>query len=1354
MSKLAGQPVQQQAEEEPIEWRLLDAIMTQVENLNPNLTEHITVNKLDIARKVVSLVDYCRQVLYSPELIGQVPPVVGQLAATILTEGGNTGISQMWITSEYEARVALITMRNAAELGQPDNEVATKFCNWLCQPASALYSRSTAGDYGGRSWRSDDGGRAIEAAQVLVMGRIGHIQALRCEEFTDETSTVITSVWGYDYSEAINLSAPTHVDRAIETWETQVGHSKLNQPQPVVETFLDTSACQERSLNKEPSTQEANLFALAATDPYEAMCSLWPNATESLSVGNTEYDFESLLLRGAAELHRMIQSGAHPRACLHWAVYDCHEFRRKGTALAYAAMTSAHITEHLAPKVQRGGSRNLSIQTPTQRLLQDLVSSMGTPDSTACLTGVAGDAVQSRMINFAHWATRPINPGGADLGSRHTAADNNAPPTTSILQLMQADTPEYTITQGWEREIGAATEALMYKEACKITGETLPVDLPILLQACAEQANTTDQSMADRFAQSAKSFWYMRELNVIDLESVTRAEMTSGMHALFTRITNSMTPNDIISVVESDTSKFTPAGARIMNTLLLYYPGVRTDHAFAEYACCVLRYIGASATLYTMPLSMLDGCKPHGSGCQCGSADFVRQAIGAENYARMGVADTDAAMPSGGPVSQGFSPQNGTLHVRVAAAVCGASYYHLVNGDDNCLARTPTVLPSEIRRHMGDTYGSIAETLSDTGALARVLAVANLNTTALAKGLGCASGGLKISLKKTSLGTAGGSLEAALTIVFETINLITKEVTHTRSPIHASSVGEVPERSLAGLVSHWVRAIRLGGLAQGDPADVARNCVNSLAKLLPNLQAALARVAGRPASSIWTGTTTIITNPVGALHEIINDAHAPEWARLLATKGYVVLPKGKPVGKVFKPNDRLGAWLNTNVEKSPYLGRALMHRAPETTISMAEWLTRGYHLSKPITDLSMYLNSPVLDCTNYTMPGSVVMYHRIGNALPKQPSFKISTISLKPWTGGSMYNQVPDDGVRGAVISSEASMGAIKLIYSPAWNQDVQHCTGTDSWLSVPVAAARHSGQTVTATARYKLRGFTAAVMELGNRTELNAAWNVKDGQVMVRYATASENWSHLSVAVACAKALASRLRKPLGHITRISASQLVTQGGTVLGSGEQLPTVRCQAGFYRGQAKLVMTASVVIPPIGAVTASRTTLLTLVAERMQYRHTASVVQHTIVGPPEMYQANSVRTPSSINSEDFDENVFGQPSINTVLCGGPCSITYTPADLEASLQIEPTDIGPMMVCIANRARYADFDAKEVSTWDMLVEEGTTRTAYRTSVRYARDGTADGITLVMPEKAVEFTSTTSLYGCLCIRTVSGM
>lgn len=1208
----------------------------------------------------------------------------GVLAGTVANDAG----------VKPEAVQAILGVEHALEHlrtkpGELSHQAA--MLKWCREPATFL-NRSTSGDDSGVPIRSEEGSHPMNNRHML------EVASMMPDECANEVH--------------IPLRDPTEA-------ETKAGRPALNQrdvyrtfTQLIPEEILKATARKlatedanppdwqaaeywaeaERNANISPADKvpewgnmpEAKRVAWWANhDPATLLAYMYPLARAQSTVAGQKWDVAGAAIAGVIEVYRMQAERKHPACVVHYLMFDVFNFRTKGVLLALLADGDVPlaISEHAAIKVQRLFSRPLAIQTSLSRALQDLHQNIPQIKHPSLLTGVKGSQ-GDRLLEGMSKAMNVGNAPGDCNGSRNNASG----PNTSILSLLSADCPEREPCKQWE-ELGAAlrsafctVSAMRMAKAVPAGGSALMEDLARAAEVLADAEPAREDQLRHTARMAAVASQLMGFCHSTQIEHVN-----AGSQPIINDIYENPQDGHAWALNESDSAAFTLACSVLMNTFPLYMH--KRDLVSTGYVSTIynmLNFAAVRRTVFTCPFAMSHDIKPHGPGCKCADKDELLSIWGAEPYRRMG-AGTDTLIGIGmGAVSQGLDAAHSSAYVQRAYVSLARAMLLCINGDDECACMRVAATCRDMQRALiaadlrtlgrgGITAGLILKTeqFKDHGLVDCILRASNFLELNYARSADMASGATRPSDKKCFARTGAGRAPGT-TIVYINIPLGRGHILKSISPSPFSALAKIRHRSLPGLVVHLFRELRLGALQEGLPDSLVAKFVSTMRRVIPNIQAAYERVTGQPTSCLFSGSMTLLTDPIGAAEEVARSSRAPAPVRALAAQGILVLPEAETVGDEYRRNDSLARWCLLMKGQFPTLADTNNYRAPQRLWYIGKWLAAGYYLSNIKRDLEHYNGKPALDLRGATAR-PVQQVSEVGRPLSSLPMIKLGTFALRPTPGCSDYEPRPGDGTRGLVRSvTMLPGGRILTSIMPAWGQVNYRITAARVSCSVVQDSAlpwQRPNQAIDFALTELMQGSAITA-----HTSLALGFTTRGDRLDIRYTPeGAPDEDDVNVASACLRHAALRLGLSPGAVLLSGSAYLPRGSGAVLGSSEPFGQLRCTGGFYHGDMRHLMVAQLSVPHSGRGLLNRDVVKDMVQRRLDSPSGGAAVQHTWVSGQEIEVKTGAVASGAVqswNSDDLNrspgENL---PSMLEVIGGGEYKVRYTPTEMQAALDFK-------------------------------------------------------------------------------------
>jgi len=1278
-----------------------------------------------------------------------------EFVAHLCNEGSAVGQVSNWTPMKVELMHSLASIDDMASTSDERDLIATYFLRWSSQPIGDLLARSTSGSYGGKAVRSAEGAEPLEMLQTVVLCHLLDEQLISITPVSRAGGPVAAT--GPDFSvDGSHIVDMNHAGR-LAKWARMCDAARANLrnlhgdtadnttgalPQAAADAAWERGRANAAAGNDTMSaaeslalveTPDAHLaYTMLTEDASLYLSCLYPRAHTNLKLAGVAFDVTQMIEVAAQRIEEMIARRADPAAVVTYALYDALDFRRKGVALVMelSGEVVASFSEHAAIKVQRLGSRPLSIQTPLARLVQDLHQNYPRLDHPGAITGVRGAESRTRLANLAACMAKPSLPGASNPSADDIRAGTQQPPATSPCTFLDEGSAERAVAAAWEVSMAPLLTAATYHTSIELTQQD--INWREAMAACQEAADA-ELETAGEASEPTTVGPCTYTLTALQIASSLRATGTTfhalkrvcaGTTPIGARLHNEGCPtNAEVAVNESDSKAFTLAAPIAMTTMHCYGKRFRpTGSNRAASACNLLYFLATRRSIYMVDDAMGDGGNLHGPECRC----YDKQLLGNmfppwfRKYTK--IPDTFTWGPSCGAVSQGMDAPATTYYVFMGLCGVWRPHYAGVNGDDGAGGMRVPALPRDwamrVKRNGSDplTFGTEATRSASTKAM---LCHANLMELLWGRSYGAASAGLIPSAKKCSTGLATGP-NPATTLVYRILPVGTREALETRGPNVAMMIGPQLQRSLPALISQAWRNAYAAASAESDPTAMARAVVTKCSEIAPNLGAILSKVRHTAVISIWSGSGTILDGTPAAAklatQEVMMDPEAPDWAKRLARQGLLVLPKGASVGIQYRERDWLAAGcLQAN---SPSALRMLQYRTAGRTCSFAEWVARGYGLAKPLLDEADYAGESAIDLRQYRTDGpTTIAYLHTGDAGPGLPMHTLQALINKPYTGGSRYSAAARSELRGAVVSTTyAGNGMVRTEYSPLWaaaSPQLNDETHPAAQATVIITGSQY-GQPATLRALVRVApqdagsafGRQAFSADCAGTTIVGFLQRERNMRLGCGYFAKSVHTdvSPADLAAAVVRYAAPRMLMVPGSATELSIEPRNEPNGVLLGPGELplrnhvmqphgIPT----SGPIGQQLNVAVTLKA--PTYAAGDLSRTT----VAQRLKLRRSGHPA--TIISAAAWYDAPATKRTSreaavEVTTDDALQEANCGPTPAEVICGGQLQLRANCTDIAAACWVPAEDREELMYALHSSVRKNDTAIAVVTTADAV------------------------------------------------------
>lgn len=1087
-----------------------------------------------------------------------------------------------------------------------DSPTIKSFIQWASRSARPDFARSTS---------MSDGGRRSATADALTVAQ--NLHSLLVQQLVGVNECVVTTVPDreptpeeklakkYNYKEGdsttsfldvnyshLNPTPLSKLQRDIyisqvslhrrenpETYylgnvEVVTGHQRgVKLDEPLVHNYLETS----------PDLL-AWVFSGLTEDPMEMFHKIYTKLTPYMTTGAHQWNISSIITAKALHVLQMIENGSHPDAVAHYALYDVFDFvtLAEFTTLHASQETFLSFAEHIVAKLrQLLDARGISIQTTMQRSGQTLNQAMIYKDSPCNLTGGRSDSAKVKVGNFFHHMAEPTN-GKTAPASLIQEEEGAVDPLESKPQnrfASGASAPATEINNSWKDSLDTLAQLPIRGKLMRLCSARKPdfytrwleqatTAAKILIKADPDTDDSVIRNACSSRGRDAYLNWAIASW-ARPAEHRYEGQMAKVMEYASNLVDVEVTPQHMITLGEGDMSKFTVASATPSSTGFSFL----APHGHHGFTAVTKRLAyglyQASAKIKVMfDEHLLHGFKDMGKKIIGFSYDLLKNSISEEQRVRLGLTPTVNVAPSNGATSQGFNPAMTSVHGFVSWCMCAGTNLITVNGDDHLYGvHAPMswkLVQSVAKKTLPDGVPGMDFT-KPAQEYDTICAGSNLAGLALTRILAETATGNVFSSKKTGIAFAiSENASGSVTQVAGKIG--SRDYWVAPSGSAYATFSSIPEVSVPALVAHCTRN-GVNSLNYESGTDEAkRRIIDFFNGKLGPLVDAYSRHRKLTPMSIWSGKTTVFSDPEEALAEVLRDPEAPQWAKNYALNRYLVFPKGVPCRREFRRSDKTAPW-DFLTQTSTHLKVNRKFHAPESAVDYTSFVAFRFHLTAPLKDESDYESSSMVLVP--VQNGSLVTC-RVPAGTPVQDWTKESrrTISLVKMVGASNYETVGFVTPSGAVKSMKPA-GSLHVDVTRHYTTPATRWTDGENGHAptISVTTSTYPIRTVNYTVNADAR--QAVAVRVGQPDMVTAVTQLYPyGGTEFQWTATAGHGDGLAVAKELVKYMAER--KGVTYYTLKPGSRHVVSPirTFLLGPSEQVPNLTCLKGFYFSNAQ------------------------------------------------------------------------------------------------------------------------------------------------------------------------------------------
>jgi len=965
------------------------------------------MDKLKFAEKVHEVLDSLHAGLDSDALDEQI--------GMICHEGSVSGFCSTYSSVKLELNSLIAFYNRYTDEVSDLNNVYEK---WASSPMGDMLLRSTSASDGGRPERSAWSQEVLETVNTHMVAMLG--QDCRMQD------TIVINKDGEDVK--LTFTAIDHkmwLEKMDQPAADMTAVDKLWQERT---QKFDSYVIPAKYAEPEVLQRVKNIYYSMEQDLETTCCRAYPNLTPMIDLFGFTFDLEGAALKSMRLLERNKYT-MHPLEQVHFLIYDFIDFRIKGleAAICFEKDCFAGIMEHTTIKVQRLGARPISIQNDRTRQLQQLVQMTPLYDNDALLTGERGDG-QIRLFEAQIQKRFTHSASGSKMSSRKD-------PSTSIAVHLDPISEEYKYGMVMEQAMSSIFDGYCLKmaiespECPEMTRKEAKEQIDQAVESMAILVPPRDVAEPVVREEDYTTMEKLRQLNTakqfIDSKWVLKSVETicKDTHKAVSKVLSSThDPLRNYTAAETDFRAFTDCCSTLMHAIGVL--GVKRDLTgsnAAAHALSVLTHLVLARTLYVMHKNMHENSKPHGVGCECCDWEKVKNIYGKDELERLGIPEEFWAFPANGGVNQGFSTQTSSVAVHLAFCSTLMRMWISINGDDQTTSCSNIPMRTlQTRLQYAMTQATEAEGVIIGGMKMDWMTEGNT----LDK-LGCAANFFKLtSIRSLLAGTIGvinakkssiRMLESGADATTVVYNILTASglLRSTGNSI-ALSLGTCDATSYPALVGEWYSKITSAADHDGFAREAGQDVLRCVQSILPRVDIKWAESVRRSRletnkddmslmskKSIWSGTSTILTDPVKALAEIETDEEAPEWARALASRGLFVCPRGTAAPDRLQKSDELGLALQA-LKENPTVQRQLAFRKRMAPPSMLDAIRKNAILKDTDKNPESYVGATMYRIT--TENDCTPTYRLLGDPIRSTSKITFPGFTLKFYPG-SVYTK-------------------------------------------------------------------------------------------------------------------------------------------------------------------------------------------------------------------------------------------------------------------------------------------------------------------------------------------------------------